>query len=85
MFRRHSHRSKVADVEWMAAPRTRGQMRDRIELFPVKNISHRRDVAKIDMVNRHIFGNGGDVRALNQRIVKIVEIVQNRDFMSGGE
>ena len=64
---------------------TRGQMRDRIELFRVKNISHRRGVAKIDMVNRHILGNGGDIRALNQRIVKIIEIVQNRDFMSGGE
>ena len=56
-------------------------MRDGFKLFGMKQISHRGAVAEIEMVNRHIFGNGGNVCMLDLRIVKIVEVIEDRDLM----
>ena len=64
-----------------ANARARGQMRDGFKLFGMKQISHRGAVAEIEMVNRHIFGNGGNVCMLDLRIVKIVEVIEDRDLM----
>jgi len=37
------------------------------------------------MVNRHIFGDGGNVRVLDLRIVKIVEVIEDGDLMPSRE
>ena len=66
-------------------PRARGQMRHGVEFFPVKKQVHRAAVAQIDSMNRDVAGHRFDIGALDLRIVKIVEIVEDRDFVSGGE
>ena len=43
------------------------------------------DITQVDPVNRHLVRHGFDIGALDLRIVKIVEIVEDRDFVSGGE
>jgi hypothetical protein len=49
----------------------------------MKQISHGRAVSKIDMVNGHIFGEAGNVCLLDSPIVKIVEIIEDYDCVSG--
>src|SRR6266542_2678584 len=62
-----------------------GQMRDGFKLFGMKQIPHRGAVPKVDMVNSHVFCDGGNVCALDLRIVKIVEVIEDGDFVPGGE
>src|SRR5882724_791649 len=63
----------------------RSQMCDDVNFLAVKQISHRFAVAKIDMANGYIPGKTGNVLVLDLRIVKIVEIVQDDDFMPDNE
>src|SRR6266404_7956699 len=58
-------------------------MRDRVNLLTVKQIAHRFAVAKIDVANGYVFGATGNVRMLDLRIVKIVEIIKDDNLMSG--
>ena len=61
----------------------RSQMRDRVNFLPMKQITHRRAVAKIDVADGYVFCKTGNVRALDLWIVKIIEIVEDDDFMPG--
>src|SRR5262245_47320131 len=63
----------------------RSQVHDGICSFAVKHSSHRFALAKIDMANRYVAQKPGNVRVLDLRIVKIVEVVQDDNFMPGGE
>src|SRR4030095_911834 len=65
-----------------ASARASSQMHDRLKFFAMKHVPHRRAVAKIDMVNRQVFSNGSNVRVLDLRIVKIIEVVEDGDFVA---
>src|ERR1041385_982299 len=48
-------------------------------------MSHGRAVTKVDLMDCHIFGDIGDVLALDLRIVKIIKVVKNGDLMTAAE
>jgi len=60
----------------------RRQMRDGIELFAVKKIAHGIVVPQIDLKYRRVILDRGYVGALELRIVKIVEVIKNRDVVA---
>ena len=64
-------------------PGARSQMRDRVNFLPMKQITHRRAVAKIDVADGYVFRKTGNVRALDLWIVKIIEVIDDDDFMPG--
>lgn len=68
-----------------AHTRARSQMHDRVEFFSVKQVSHRAIIAKIDMMNRNVLGKCRHVFVFDLRIVKIVEVIENGDIVSGCE
>ena len=61
----------------------RSQMRDCINFLAVKQVSHRRAVAEIDVADGYVFGETGDVCLLDPRIVKIIEIVEDDHGVPG--
>ncbi len=60
-------------------------MHDRVYFFAAKHSSHRIVLSKIDVANGYVFCKTSNVRVLDLRIVKIIEIVQDDDFMPAGE
>ena len=58
-------------------PGSRGEMHDDVEFFAVKKRAHRVAVAQIDLMNLNLVRHRRDIRALDLRIVKVVEIVEN--------
>src|SRR4030095_9306628 len=60
-------------------------MRNRLKFLAMKQISHRRAVAKIDVVHGHVIGNTCNVCVFYLRIIKIIEVVEDGDLMSGRE
>ena len=60
-------------------------MRDGIEFFAMKQQVHRGAVAEIDPMDRHFPSDSRDIGALDLRIVKIVEIIEDRDFLTSRE
>src|SRR2546423_1486031 len=66
-----------------ANARACSQMRDCVNFLAVKQVSHRRAVAKIDVADGYVFGKTSNIRVLNLWIVKIIEIVEDDDFMPG--
>jgi hypothetical protein len=64
---------------------SRSQVHDRVYFFAVKDSSHQVALAKIDAANAYVFSETGNVRVLNLRIVKIIEIIQDHDFMPSSE
>ena len=66
-------------------PGARSQVCNRVYFFAVKHSSHRVALAKIDVTNAYVFCETSNVRMFNPRIVKIIEIVQDNDFMPDGE
>src|SRR4029453_13130821 len=71
---------KLRVLNRWANARASSQMHDRLKFFAMKHVPHRRAVPKIDMVNRQVFSNGSNVRVLDLRIVKIIEVVEDGDF-----
>src|SRR5215470_15709551 len=63
----------------------RSQMHDRVQFFVVKNTSHRVALAKIDVANGYVFCKTSNVRLLDLRIVKIVEVIQDDHLMARQE
>jgi hypothetical protein len=63
--------------------RARSQMGDCINFLAVKQVSHRRAVAKIDVADGYVLGKTGDVSLLNPRIVKIIEVVKDDHVVPG--
>jgi hypothetical protein len=63
----------------------RSQMSNHINLLAVEHSSYRLAVAKIDVTQSHVLDETGNVGLLYPRIVKIIEIIENDDFMSGDE
>src|SRR5439155_22706409 len=61
------------------------QVCNRLKFHALKQSSHRAAIAKIDMVNGHVFGKTGNVCVLYLRIVKIIEVIEDGDFMLGRE
>ena len=59
----------------------RSQVHDRVYFFAAKHSSDRIDLSKIDVTNGYVFCETSNVRVLDLRIVKIIEIVQDDDFM----
>src|SRR5947208_32341 len=57
-------------------------MNDRFEFFTMKNLPDSPRIPQINPMNSDLVGNAGNVVMLDLRIVKIVEVVQNRDLMS---
>jgi hypothetical protein len=66
-------------------PCARRQMRHGVEFFPVKKQVHRAAVAQVDPMNRGIPRHRFDIGALDLRVVKVIEIVEDRDFVSRAE
>jgi hypothetical protein len=61
------------------------EMHDRVHFFAAKHSSHRVALSKIDVTNVYVFCKTSNIRVLDLRIVKIIEIVQDDDFMTHGE
>src|ERR1700674_5828195 len=61
----------------------RGKVRDGVEFLPMKQQVDRAAVAKVHPMNRDVSRDPGHVRALDLGVVKVVEIVEDRDFMAG--
>jgi hypothetical protein len=57
------------------------QVHDGVYFFAAKHSSHRVALSKIDVANGYVFCDISNVRVLDLRIVKIIEIVQDDDFM----
>jgi hypothetical protein len=60
-------------------------MHDGVHFFAAKDTSHRVVLAKIDVANGYVFCETGNIRVLDLRIVKIIEIVQDYDYMPDSE
>ena len=76
---------KLRLLDRRAHARARRQMRHGLEFFPMKQLVHRPAVAQVHLMNRYAARHGFDIGALDLRVVKVVEIVQDRDFVSGAE
>jgi hypothetical protein len=63
----------------------RSQMHDGVYFFAAKHGSHRVVLSKIDVANGYVFCKTSNVRVLDLRIVKIIEIVHDDDFMPTSE
>jgi hypothetical protein len=63
----------------------RSQVHNRIHFFAAKDSSDRVALSKIDLANGYLFCETSNVRVLDLRIVKIIEIVQDDDFMPHSE
>ena len=61
------------------------QVHDGVYFFAAKHSSNRVAVAKISVANGYVFCETRNVRVLNLRIVKIIEVIKNDNFMSRGE
>ena len=61
------------------------QVHDGVYFFAAKHSSHRVALAKIDVANCYLFCKTSNVRMLDLRIVKIIEIVEDDDFMPGSQ
>src|SRR5882724_3106797 len=57
------------------------QVHDGVYLFAAKHSSHRVVLSKIDVANGYVFCETSNVRVFDLRIVKIIEIVHDDDFM----
>ena len=62
--------------------RARGHVRDRVEFLLSKQTRDLAGVAKIDIVHRDVFHHHSNVSVFDLRIVKIIEVVEDRDVMS---
>src|SRR4051812_2664975 len=65
--------------------RARGKMNYGINFLAIEQTVDRSAVAQIDLVDRYILRESSHIGSLDLRIVKVVEIVENRDFMPGRE
>ena len=63
----------------------RGEVSDRIEFFPMKQATHRAAVAQIDLMQRDVIHDSSNVCALDLRIVEVVEVIEDRDFVAQRE
>ena len=63
----------------------RSQVHDGVYFSAAKHSSDRIALSKIDVTNGYVFCETSNVRALDLRIVKIIEIVQDDDFMPDSE
>ncbi len=63
-------------------PGARREMENRVEFFFSKHIRDLFAIPKIDIVQTNVFRDRGNVRALDLRIVKIVEVVEDRDVVT---
>jgi hypothetical protein len=63
----------------------RGQMYDRVQFFAAKHTCDRVALSKIDVTNSYVFSQTSDIRVLDLRIVKIIEIVKDDDFVTDSE
>src|SRR5205814_8080912 len=61
------------------------QVHDGVYFFAAKQSSQRVVLSKIDVANSYVFCETSNVRVLDLRIVKIIEIVQDDDFMPDSE
>ena len=61
------------------------QVHNSVYFFPAKHSSHRVALSKIDVANGYVFCKTSNVRVLDLRIVKIIEIVEDDDFMIGSQ
>ena len=62
-------------------PGARRQMRNGVEFPPMKHTTYGIVIAQIHLKNRHIIFHSGDVATFDSRIIKIVEVIENRDAM----
>ncbi len=60
-------------------------MRDGLKFFPMKKIAHAVRIPQIELMDLHVRGHAGQIGAFDLRIVKVVEVIEDRDFMTGSE
>ena len=60
-------------------------MDDGVDFLAMKNIAYRARVAQIGVIHRYFVRDGGDVSAFYLRIIKVVEVVQDRDLVPAVE
>src|SRR5262249_50261413 len=63
----------------------RRQVYDHIYFLAAKHHSHRIVLAQVDVANGYVFCEISNVRVLDPRIVKIIEIVEDHDFMPNSQ
>ncbi len=63
----------------------RSQVYNPVYFFPAKHSLDRIALSKIDVANGYVFCKASNIRVLDLRVVKIVEIVQDDDFMPYSE
>ena len=61
------------------------QMNNHLDFFATKHSSHRVVLPKIDTANGYVFCETSNVCLFDLRIVEIVEIVKDHDFMANAE
>ena len=61
---------------------SRRQVHDGIEFLAMKEIAHGVVVPQIDLKNRRVIFDRSNVGALDLRIIKIVEVIKNRDAVT---
>ncbi len=90
MFRSFQQVERAGDVRvdvelWLldrrAHSRARGEVDDGVEFALVENALNRGLVAEIRLVNADRIFHRAEICALDSRVVEIVEIVENADFM----
>src|SRR4030095_16235806 len=59
----------------------RSEMKNRVEVFLLKNVRDFSSIAKIDIVHGNLLLNGGNVPSFDLRIVIIVKVVEDRDVV----
>ena len=63
----------------------RSQMHDHVNFLAAKHSSHRVALAEVDVANGYVFCEISNVSLLDLRIIKVIEIVQDDDFMPDSE
>ena len=59
----------------------RSQMHDHFDFLAAKHCSHCVVLSKVDVANGYVFCETSDVRVLDLRVIEIIEIIQDDDFM----
>ena len=56
-------------------------MNNGFNFFPMKNLPHSTGITQISVMNGDLIGDARDVAMLNCGVVKVIEVVQNRNLM----
>src|SRR5215211_6684376 len=68
-----------------AYPGPRREMRDDIESLAVKQLADSSGVSEVELMDPDVLDDGRQIVSLRLRIIKIVEVIENCDFVTGSQ